>query len=149
MATRNLKRIKMKMKMDRDWRKTLLRSGKDEILIDLDGDSQPDIALMDVAGNGNIDTIAMDLTGDGEFNLYFSDSDDNGIVDTVFLDEEGNGNLELLGIGREVEETMIAAANALETLLAADEFIAGAIEDAMDELDREIRQARKEMKKRR
>ena len=33
-----LRKVKRKMKMDKDFRKTLVRSAKDEILIDVDGD---------------------------------------------------------------------------------------------------------------
>ncbi len=69
-----LKKMKMKLRMDKDLRKTLVRSARNEILIDLDGDREADVALLDTTGDGDIDTLAMDLTGDGEFNLYFTDT---------------------------------------------------------------------------
>ncbi len=144
---RNLKRLKMKMRMSRDWRKTLVRSSMNEILIDLDGDSQPDIAIMDAAGDGNADTIAVDLTGDGEFNLYFTDRDGNGIPDVVYVDENGDGDWKLLGMGKEVEDAMIAAANRIQLAIAADEFEASVMEEALDELDKDVRRARKELGK--
>ena len=41
-----LRKVKRKMKMDKDFRKTLVRSAKDEILIDVDGDGQPDVSRL-------------------------------------------------------------------------------------------------------
>ncbi|MCD8045803.1 MAG: hypothetical protein LUE90_04030 [Clostridiales bacterium] len=78
-----LRKVKHKMKLDKDFRKTLVRSAKNEIMIDVDGDGIPDVAMMDSTGDGDIDTIAVDLTGDGEFNLYFHDSNANGIPDMI------------------------------------------------------------------
>ena len=142
-----LRKLKMKMRMDKDWHKTLLRSSKDEILIDVDGDKEADVALMDTTGNGDIDTIAVDLTGDGEFNLYFGDTDDNGIPDVILYDEEGNGNLVILGLGKEVEEAILSAVAAIQTMLLADEYINAALEAELDELDRQVKEARKQLKK--
>ncbi len=148
MSNGNLLRVKRLMQLDKEWSKTLVRSSKKEILIDLDGDGQPDIALMDVAGDGDIDTLAVDLTGDGEFNLYFTDTDGNSIPDMVLLDEEGNGtDMEILGVGSEVEEALLEAAAALELTLAADEYIGAAVEAAMDALDEEVKKARADVKK--
>lgn len=137
------------MRMDRDWHKTLLRSSRNEILIDVDGDKEADIALLDTTGNGDIDTVAVDLTGDGEFNLYFSDTDGNGIPDMILLDEEGTGSLELLGMGQEVEEAMLAAAVTLYTAVMAEEYIAETLDQKLEELDRQVKQARKELEKHR
>lgn len=144
-----LRKLKMKMRMDKDWHKTLLRSSRNEILIDVDGDKEADVALMDTTGNGDVDTIAVDLTGDGEFNLYFGDTDDNGIPDVILYDEEGNGNLEILGLGKEVEEAILSAVAAIQTILLADEYINATLEAELDELDRRVKEARKQMKKRR
>ncbi len=142
-----LRKLKMKMKLDRDWHKTLVRGGRNEILIDVDGDKEPDVAIMDTTGNGDVDTIAVDLTGDGEFNLYISDTDGNGIPDLILLDEEGDGNARVLGMGKEVEDAIIVAANAVKVALAAGDYIASALEDALDELDKEVKMARKQLKK--
>ena len=35
-----LRKVKLKMMLDKEFRKTLVRSAKDEILIDMDGDGQ-------------------------------------------------------------------------------------------------------------
>ncbi len=144
-----LRKLKTKMRMDRDWHKALVRSAKDEILIDVDGDKEADVALLDTTGDGDIDTLAVDLTGDGEFNLYFVDSDRNAVPDIVFLDEDGTGNLRLLGIGAEVEEAMTATARAIYAAILADEYISSAWEEALDALEDEVKQARKALKKRR
>ena len=142
-----LREVKRKMKMDKDFRKTLLRSAKDEILIDVDGDGMADVALMDSTGDGNIDTLAVDLTEDGEFNLYFHDSDGNNIPDMVLLDSEGDGVLELVGIGQEVEDAMIAAANEILTMMAVGDYITEQLDKEFDALEKELKAARKALKK--
>lgn len=141
-----LRQVKRKMRMDQDFRKTLIRSSKDEILIDLDGDGQPDLALVDSAGDGDIDTLAMDLTGDGEFNLYFHDSDANGLPDLVLLDSEGDGNVEVLGFGPEVEAKMILTAHKIMAMLDLGDYVAETLDGALDELQADIEEARQELK---
>lgn len=138
-----LRKVKRKMKMDKDFRKALVRSAKDEILIDVDGDGQPDIALMDSVGDGDIDTLAVDLNGDGEFNLYFHDSDANGLPDIVLLDSEGDGRVEVLGVGPEVETRMIMAAHTIMTMLDLEDYASASLDSALDELQKEIDEARK------
>ncbi len=144
-----LRKLKTKMKFDRDWHKALLRSAKNEILIDIDGDKEADLALLDTTGDGDIDTLAVDLTGDGEFNLYFGDTDKNGVPDVVLYDEDGTGDLELLGIGQEVEDAILATAAMIRAAVITGDYIAEALEQELDELDKELKQARKELKKRR
>ena len=129
-----LRKLKTKMKFDRDWHKTLLRSGKDEILIDIDGDKEADLALLDT-------------TGDGEFNLYFGDTDQNGIPDVVLYDENGTGSLELLGLGKEVEDAIVSTACMIRAAVITGDYIADALEQELDELQREIKAAQKELKK--
>ncbi|MCC8358026.1 MAG: hypothetical protein LJU34_09435 [Oscillospiraceae bacterium] len=142
-----LRKVKRKMKLDRDLRKTLVRSAKDEILIDIDGDGAPDVVILDSTGDGDIDTVAVDVSGDGEFDLYFHDSDANGIPDMILLDSDGDGELELVGVGQEVEDAMIEAAQTILTALALGDYIAEELDAALDELDKEVRQARKALKK--
>lgn len=139
-----LRKVKRKMKSDNDFRKALVRSAKDEILIDIDGDGQADIALMDSVGDGDIDTLAVDLTGDGEFNLYFHDSDANGLPDLVLLDSEGNGeNIEVLGFGPEVEKRMIMRAHAIMAMLDLEDYASATLDAEMDALQKELDEARK------
>lgn len=142
----NLRKIKRKMRLDRDLRKTLIRSAKDEILIDVDGDGSPDVALMDSTGDGDIDTLAVDLTGDGEFDLYFHDSDANGIPDMVFLNSEEDGAIELVGVGPEVEEAMVMAAQVVFAQMALEEYVTELLDSALDELQAQIDAARKELR---
>ncbi len=141
-----LRRVKQKMKLDKDFRKTLIRSAKDEILIDVDGDGIPDIALMDSTGDGNIDTLAMDLTGDGEFNLYFNDTDGNGIPDMVLLDEDGDGIIEVIAIGKEIEAQMIEAANTILTMMAVGDYVTEALDQVLNDLQELLIEAKKELK---
>ncbi len=141
----NLRKIKRKMRLDRDLRKTLVRSTKDEILIDVDGDGMPDVALLDVAGDGDVDTLAVDLNGNGEFDLFFHDSDANGIPDMVWLNDEDEG-VELVGVGPEIEQAMIAAAQAVLEQMALEEYVAQELDKELDELQKEIDQARKALR---
>lgn len=142
-----LKKLKRKMKFDHDWHKTLLRSPKNEILIDIDGDKEADLALIDTTGDGDIDTLAVDLTGDGEFNLYFGDTDQNGIPDVVLYDEDGTGDLHLLGLGDEVEAAIIDTICMIRSAVIAGDYIAETLDEELDQLDQEIKAARKELKK--
>ena len=141
----NLRAIKNKMRLDPDLRKTLIRSTPDEILIDVDGDSLPDVVLLDSTGDGDIDTLAVDLTGDGEFNLYFHDSDANGIPDLVFLVD--GDEAELLGVGQEVEDAMIQAAQDIFAMMALEDYVAAALDEALEELQKEIDEARRELRR--
>ena len=140
-----LRVVKTKMKEDQEWSKTLLRSAKDEILIDVDGDGMADVALMDSTGDGDIDTLAVDLTGDGEFNLYFHDSDANGIPDVVLLDSDGDGVLDLAEYGPGVEEAMVEAAASILAMLGAGDYIAEELDKELSELDAELKAAQKEV----
>ena len=143
-----LRKAKVKFKMDRDLRKLLVRGGRNEILLDLDGDKLADIVLADDNGDGDIDTIAVDLTGDGEFNLYFVDTDHNNIPDAVLYDKDGTGEMEILGLGEEVEERLISAAQHLYALMIAEEYIAEKVDLALSELEKKVHDARKELNKR-
>ena len=139
----NLRKIKRKMKLDKDLRKTLVRSAKDEILIDVDGDGLPDVGLLDSTGDGNIDTITVDLTGDGEFDLYFHDSDGNGIPDMILLDEDGDGMVDFVAAGTAVEEAVVQAATDIFLQMAAEEYVAEVLEAALDKMQANVDEARK------
>ena len=140
-----LRDVKKKMMQDTEWKQTLLRSAKDEILIDVDGDGMADVAMMDSTGDGNIDTLAVDLTGDGEFNLYFHDSDANNIPDMVLLDSDGDGVLDLVEMGPGVEDRMIAAAAEILAMMEAGDYIAAQLDRELEALDKELRAAQKEV----
>ncbi|MCD7956807.1 MAG: hypothetical protein LUG99_05980 [Lachnospiraceae bacterium] len=141
-----LREVKRKMKHDKDFRKALVRSAKDEIMIDVDGDGIADVALMDSTGDGDIDTLAVDLTGDGEFNLYFHDSDGNGLPDMVLLDEDGDGIIEEAYIGEEIEVRMIEAADAVLTMMAIGDYVAKRLDQELEALQNLLEEARKGLK---
>lgn len=142
-----LRAAKFFMKTDKDLRKLLLRGGRSEILIDLDGDKEADIAMYDVNHDGNIDTFAADLFNTGEFNLYIEDTDMNGVPDTIFLDEEDNGEFKRIAEGPEVEEKILIAAQALYQLIQLEDIVASELDAQLRELDKAVKQARKELRK--
>ncbi|MCD8395875.1 MAG: hypothetical protein LUD12_01575 [Lachnospiraceae bacterium] len=129
-----LREVKRKLKHDKNFRKTLVRSAKDEILIDVDGDGVPDVALMDSTGDGNIDTLAMDLSGDGEFDFYFHDNDGDGLPDMVYLSEDGDEALETAFIEEEIKSRMIGSADAILTAMGAGEYLAEALDRELDNM---------------
>lgn len=143
-----LLKVKLKIKTDKDLRKMLVRGGREEILLDLDGDKEADVALIDADHDGDIDAIAVDLGGRGEFDLYLVDNDHNNIPDQIIFDEEGNGEFKTLAMGPEVEAHLIAAAERVNMLLMAEEVIAERVDEALGELEKRVRVARKELKKR-
>lgn len=143
-----LRKAKLAIKMDHDMRKLLLRGGRNEILLDLDGDKEADIVLLDSNGDGNIDTFGADVFETGDFNLYIEDTDHNGIPDTILVDEEGMGDFVTLASGDEVEANMIEAAKRLAVLMEAKEIIAEELDARLKEMDKEIRRARRELAKR-
>ena len=142
-----LRAVKFFMKTDRDLRKLLLRGGRSEILIDLDGDKEADIAMYDVNHDGNIDTFAADLFNTGEFNLYLEDTNMSGIPDTIFLDEEGNGEFKRVAEGEGVENNILVAAQALYQLVQLENIVAEELDAQLRELDKAVKQARKELRK--
>ena len=105
-----LRQLKTALSRDKDLRGLLVRSGRSEILLDLDGDRSPDIGLMDVNRDGDIDAIAVDLTGNGEFNFYLADNDGNGIPDEVSFYRDGDDIPVHSEFGRVVEAEMLDSA---------------------------------------
>ena len=130
---KTLRKVKLTMKLDKDLRHTLLKGTKNEILIDLDGDKQADLALMDT-------------TNDGEFNLYLVDSDHNNIPDTILYDENGDGNMQVLAVGKDVEDAMLSAAALVVKALEFGDYVASQLDSALDELEKEVKVLRKKLK---
>ncbi|MBQ9188099.1 MAG: hypothetical protein IJ138_02120 [Clostridia bacterium] len=137
-----LRKTKLWMKLHRETLHAIVRSSRNEILIDMDGDKEADLALYDLSGDGNIDTIAADLSGNGEFDLLIMDTDSNGVPDALMVDE-GDGNLTLLDCGKEMESRVIDAAIRLEALLETAELISAEVDNALEAVEKEIRQIRK------
>ena len=143
---KTLRKVKLTMKLDKDLRHTLLKGTKNEILIDLDGDKQAELALMDTTNNGDIDTLAIDLNNDGEFNLYLVDSDHNNIPDTILYDENGDGNMQVLAVGKDVEDAMLSAATLVVKALEFGDYVASQLDSALDELEKEVKVLRRKLK---
>jgi len=141
-----LMKLKAFMKLNGDLRPMLVRGGIHEILLDVDGDKEADIALIDTDGDGDIDTVAIDITGDGEFNVYIRDTDGNNIPDTVLFAGEGEDTSKVIsGSKEDTEKFFIEGAAALYKAIMAANYIASEIEAGLRELDKEVRRARKEL----
>ena len=137
-----LKKLRMTMKTDRDLRKMLVRGSYNELLLDLDGDNQADIALQDINSDGDIDRIALDATGDGWFDLFIDDEDRNGIPDRIFVVKYGNDEepdrVEQLAAGPEVEQNLIAIAKDIALIIQAKEIIGEELCVRLNDLDRTV-----------
>lgn len=144
-----LLKAKTAVKLDKSLRHMLVRGSRHEILLDLDGDKVADIGLIDDDRDGDIDTLAADLSGAGDFDLFLVDTNHSGVPDKILFDENGSGELTELDAGPEVEEHLIGAARRIAMLMQAEEVIAERMDEALAEMDKRIRAARKELKKRR
>ena len=122
-ANSEIKKIKKQIKADPELRDMLVRSGRNEIMLDLDGDGAADLCLSCEGGGDRIDTLALDLSGNGDFNLFLHDADGNGIPDTVFWADDESDEAELIAFGSEVEQGLIRIAAHIDALLTADEFM--------------------------
>ena len=141
-----LLKVKTKLALDKDLHKMLVRGSRHEILLDLDGDGQADVGLIDENADGDIDTVAVDLTGAGAFDLYFVDTDHNGIPDAILYCDNGSEEVTVLGLGEEVEEAMISAAADVYMLMLADEYIAQSVDAALEQLEKDVHAARRELR---
>lgn len=141
---RTLKKLKLNLKLDKNLRHTLLKGTKNEILIDLDGDKEADLAFIDSTKNGNIDTIAIDSNGNGEFDLYFLDKNNNNLPDTIvkMIDDEPY----VLAEGEEVEQMVVDAINTIYALIDLNDFVVSKFDEALDELYKELKKANKKLR---
>ena len=140
-----LKKMRLTMKTDRDLRKLMVRGSHNEILLDLDGDKQADIALQDINSDGNIDRFAFDATGDGWFNLFIDDEDRDGVPDRIFVvkygKDEERDKVQELAAGPEVEQEIIAIAQEIALLIQAKEIIGEEMIVRLNGLDRKVSKA--------
>lgn len=137
---------KTRFKTDTYLSKYLFYGSKNEILLDLDEDKIPDIALIDDDNDGDLDTIAVDLTGDGEFNLYLIDLNKNGIADAVVYQASGEKDPELFGIGEEIEKKMIDLAEQAFIQIVAEEYEAEKLKNKLIEIENQAKEARKNIR---
>ncbi len=130
-----LRKLKNMMKKDEELHELMIRSGRHEILLDLDGDKVPDIGLLDTERNGDVDAIAVDLTGNGEFNFYLVDHDGNGIPDEISFYQDGDDIPIKAVFGRSVESRMLERISKIYALMSAADFAARDIMDALKDLE--------------
>lgn len=118
-----IRRAKKRIKADPQLHKLLMHSGRNEIMLDLNGDGAADICISSENDGKNIDTLAIDLSGNGEFNLYLHDADGNGIPDTILWADDDSDDMELIAMGSDIEEGLIDIATRIDRLLSAEEFL--------------------------
>ena len=139
-----LRQVKKWLKEDAAFRKALVRSAKDEILIDVDHDGAPDIALMDSTGDGYVDTLAIELTGNDEFDLYFHMMEGSDSPALLLLDSDGENCADSLGFSKELGLQMIDVAQSIFSLTYSDHYDAETFERRLDELQSHLEKARTE-----
>ena len=119
-----IREAKKRIKNDPELSKMLVKSGWNEISLDLDGDGIADICFASTKLGRKIDTIAIDLSGNGEFNLYIHDEDGNGIPDTVvWAGDDGSEEGTVVAFGGEVELGFINLGVRIANLLVAEDFL--------------------------
>ena len=119
-----IREAKRRIKNDPELSKMLVKSGWNEISLDLDGDGAADVCFASTKLGRKIDTIAIDLSGNGEFNLYIHDLDGNGIPDTVmWAGDEGSEEGSIIAVGGEVELGFINLGVRIANLLDAEDFL--------------------------
>ena len=116
------------------------RAGNDKITIDLNGDGEPEAALIDTNGTGAPDLLAVDLTGDHKFNLYLDDTDENKFPDVMYIDRKGDGNIQLLSIGEEVKGRIHRQLVEVFAVLTGDESPEENINKALHELAEAVKE---------
>lgn len=142
-----LMKVRLSMKKDKDIRKMMVRGSLNEILLDINGDKEAEVALQDINHDGNIDRIAFDITEDGWFDLFIDDNDMNGIPDRIFVvkqgDEETPDKVEELAAGPEVKDAIIDASAHLMAILDMQELVREDLEVGLAELERNVRKLRR------
>ena len=119
-----IREAKKRIKNDPELSKMLIKSGWNEISLDLDSDGMADVCFASTKLGRKIDTIAIDLSGNGEFNLYIHDLDGNGIPDTVlYAGDEGSEEGTVVAFGGEVELGFINLGVRVANLLVAEDFM--------------------------
>ena len=108
MATLNEMKKRLKEAADLD-KIGICKGESNKVMIDLNGDGEPEAALIDTNDSGNADLLALDVTGDHKFNLFLDDTDENSFPDVTYIDRNGDGNLQLMHFGEEIKETPYAA----------------------------------------
>lgn len=136
-----LKEMKKKLKEASEMERINICKGEsDRVLIDLNGDDEPEAALIDTTGNGEADLLALDLTGDHKFNLYLDDTDDNKFPDVLYMDAKGDGNYQLIGVGEESRGKLHEKLVKIYSVLTDEGADADALSDALHELAKIVKE---------
>ena len=122
------------------------RAGSDKSTIDLNGDGEPEAALIDTNGTGSPDLLAVDLTGDHKFNLYLDDTDENKFPDVMYIDKKGDGNVQLLSIGEEIKDRLHKQLVEIFAILTDDESPLEEIDKALRDLVDAVRELQERAK---
>ena len=69
-----------------------------------------------------------------------------GIYNLEITYENGSDEVTVLGLGQEVEDAMISAAADVYMLMLADEYIAASMDAALEELEKDVKAARRELR---
>ena len=124
-----IRKLKTSIQEDQKLSRMLIRSGRHSVLLDLDGDHMPDIALFDLNQDGDSDALAVDLTGNGEFNFYLIDHDGNGIPDQISFFKDGGDAPVKSTFGPRVEAEMKQKVSQIHALMTAEDIVADQILD--------------------
>ena len=142
-----MKEVKRAIHRDRDLRSLVVKSGtKDAILLDITNDRLPDIAILDMTGDGYVDSIALDTDG-------------NDIPDTVILGNLNEGKIDAVIHGDDVEDAIVDIVNQILSAVMLNLFTVAAVQAMADDicenlvetaeaLERADREAAEEQKRR-
>jgi hypothetical protein len=146
----SLSAVRLVMKSDLSIRKMMVRGNRNEILLDMDGDGQPDVAIQDINNDGQVDRIAFDVSGSGTYDLFVDDQDGNGIPDRIFTftegGEEGRDKEEVLAEGPALEVALVESYKGLVALMDLQEMVKEDLDAALKELEINVRKARRELR---
>ena len=107
MATLNEMKKRLKEAADLD-KIGICKGESNKVMIDLNGDGEPEAALIDTNDSGNADLLAIDISGDHKFNLFLDDTDEDAFPDVSYIDRKGDGNLQLVQVGEEIRNKIHA-----------------------------------------
>lgn len=149
MATLNEMKKRLEEAADLD-KIGICKGESNKVMIDLNGDGEPEAALIDTNDSGNADLLALDVTGDHKFNLFLDDTDENSFPDVTYIDRNGDGNLQLMHFGEEIKDKLQARLVRIFVALTDPSADAEKLHEALEDLAasvREIKRARENREK--
>ncbi|MFI6432877.1 hypothetical protein [Rhodococcus oryzae] len=88
---------------------------------DTDGDSRPDVHLVDSDGNGRFDSAAIDTDADGVVNATLVDTNGDGAFDLISSDDDNNGTQESYMTSNDNGVGSLGDISTYESLIPADD----------------------------